>query len=494
MTVEAAQTAAKQAITAAQYNANDFLFIIDLDGVSQASKVLKPGKNYLDATDTKGLKWVARMAELARSPGRGFVDYYLPRAGSTVPSEKISHIIRTRAWNWFVGTGIYIDDINAALRSQLLVLGAAALAIVLLVGGVCLLVSLDVTGSLKRLSARMNSLASGDTANPIADVDRRDDVGTMAKAVVVFRNSLLETAELRAAQVEIAARAEQDRRTMVLSLASDLESTIGAVLEQVGSAASEIDRASEGMVASTEQTTRQASVVSSASQSTSGNVNTVASAAEQLSASIQEISRQINHAVTLGNTAVSESRRAADDVQGLTGAADKIGHVVQLIDAIARQTNLLALNATIEAARAGEAGKGFAVVASEVKSLASQTAVATDQITREIRAIQEATQGSAGTISGIAETIRETSAVTSAIAAAVEQQDSATREIARTVQQAARGTHLVSEQIAGVNQSATNTSSTAHAMHASATRINSQADNMRRVIETFLRTLRDRAA
>ncbi len=213
-------------------------------------------------------------------------------------------------------------------------------------------------------------------------------------------------------------------------------------------------RTSEGMSATSDQTNHQVRAVAAASEEASSNVQTVAAASEELSASIGEISRQVTHAASIAERAVEETRRTDNTVRGLTETAGRIGEVVKLISNIAGQTNLLALNATIEAARAGEAGKGFAVVASEVKSLANQTAKATEEISAQIAAVQKVTQEAVDAIRSIGGTIGEVSEVATGIASAVEEQGAATQEITRNTQEAARRTREVSETVAGVTDGA----------------------------------------
>jgi methyl-accepting chemotaxis protein len=219
-------------------------------------------------------------------------------------------------------------------------------------------------------------------------------------------------------------------------------------------------------------------------------VQTVAAAAEQLTASISEISRQVAQSAQRSGQAVADAQRTDVIVRALAEAAEKIGHVVGLISNIAGQTNLLALNATIEAARAGDAGKGFAVVASEVKSLANQTAKATEEIGAQIGQIQAATQEAVLAIQGITGTIEEVSAIAVSIAAAVEEQGAATGEIARNVQQTAKSARDVTTNIAGVNRAATETGLAAGQVLDAAGDLSRQAEQLTREVGGFLAEVR----
>jgi methyl-accepting chemotaxis protein len=271
---------------------------------------------------------------------------------------------------------------------------------------------------------------------------------------------------------------------------SDFDVAVNEIIKSVASAATELQASAQSMSVTAEQTSSKTTTVAAASEEASANVQTVASASEQLSSSIAEIGRQASMSTKIAGQAVQEAHRTDGKVQGLADAAQKIGDVVTLINDIAAQTNLLALNATIEAARAGEAGKGFAVVASEVKSLANQTAKATEEIAEQIKAMQAATQDSVDAIKSIEQTITEMNQIATSIAAAVDEQDAATNEIARNVQEAARGTQDVSSNIVSVAEAAAETGSAAAQISGSSDLLAKQAETLRQQVDTFLNRAR----
>ncbi len=261
---------------------------------------------------------------------------------------------------------------------------------------------------------------------------------------------------------------------------------VGEVVDIVSSSSQELQTTAESMAATAEETSRQSEAVAAAAEQATTNVQTVAAAAEQMAKSIEEIGRQVAQSSTIAGRAVEEADRTNTTVESLAEAAQKIGKVVALISDIASQTNLLALNATIEAARAGDAGKGFAVVASEVKSLANQTAKATEDIAAQISGMQEATGGTVDSIKGISSTIGEISEIANAIAAAVEEQGAATQEISRNVQEAAAGTQDVSSNITSVNEAAVETGKSAGGVLEAAQELSTQGEKLRAEIEKFI--------
>lgn len=275
-----------------------------------------------------------------------------------------------------------------------------------------------------------------------------------------------------------------------VKLADDFEINIKSVVDSVAASATEMQATSQSMSATAEETNRQSTVVAAASEEATSNVQTVASAAEELSASVSEISSQVTQSTKIAQKAVEHATSTNDQIQELATAAQKIDEVVKLISDIAAQTNLLALNATIEAARAGDAGKGFAVVASEVKSLATQTAQATDEIAAQISAVQSATSNAVSAIGDITAVIAEINEISAAVAAAVEEQGAATQEIARNVQEAATGTREVSSNIAGVTQAAAETGTSAQQVLEAASELSRQSETLGTEVDKFLRQVR----
>jgi methyl-accepting chemotaxis protein len=280
------------------------------------------------------------------------------------------------------------------------------------------------------------------------------------------------------------------RAARVNELTQAFDTSISNVLRSVSSASTELRATASSMTATAEETSSQATAVAAATEEASTNVQTVAAASEELASSVTEISRQVAQSAAIAQKAVEEADRTNVTVQSLYDGAASIGDVVKLINDIASQTNLLALNATIEAARAGEAGRGFAVVASEVKSLAEQTAKATEQIGAQITSIQNSSSEAVTAIKGITSTISEMNEIASAIASAVEEQGSATQEIARNVQQAAAGTSEISANVVGVQQAAGDTGAAAHQVLQASGELSKQSETMRGEVEAFLSNIK----
>jgi methyl-accepting chemotaxis protein len=355
------------------------------------------------------------------------------------------------------------------------------------------LIGASVSGPIRSMTDRMQSLAAGELDAPIPGGESRDEIGRMARAVAVFRDNALAVSRMEREATAQREAAEADRGRMMTELAGRFEQGMQGVIAGVGGRAEEMGHSAGELARVAERGRGLAEAVASRAEQASVNVQTVASATQELAASIREISSQVQRSVSVSNRATQETQRTSGLVNGLSSAAEKIGNIIQLIQAIASQTNLLALNATIEAARAGDAGRGFAIVASEVKNLASQTAQATEQIASQIATIQSATDETVAAINQFDATVKEIAEISNAIASAVEQQGAATGEIARNVEEAASGTAAVSREIVDVRAVAGETDAGAEAALAAAAALQQQAVSLKGNVADFLRTIRSAA-
>jgi methyl-accepting chemotaxis protein len=337
----------------------------------------------------------------------------------------------------------------------------------------------------------MRELAGGNFEVVLPGLGRKDELGEMAGAVEEFKVQAIARAERDAATQEAQNKAASvARRTELIRFADQFESAVGAIVSNVSASAVQLEAAAGTLTRTAETTQSLSSQVAGASEEASSNMQSVATATEELSASVDEIGRRVKESSQIADAAVRQAEQTDGRIGKLSRAAQQIGDVVKLITAIAEQTNLLALNATIEAARAGDAGRGFAVVASEVKSLASQTAKATDEISNHISGMQDATQESVAAIKEIGDTIGKISDIASSIASAVEQQSSATQEIARSVQNVAQGTQEAAASVIKVNRGATETGSASEEVLNSARTLSSESTRLREELDRFMANIR----
>ncbi|MBR1267205.1 HAMP domain-containing protein [Bradyrhizobium sp. AUGA SZCCT0222] len=369
----------------------------------------------------------------------------------------------------------------------MLALGAATL-----IGSVLfvwLYVGRNILRRIGNLQRSMQLLSSGDLESEIYQSSQKDEIAAMANSLHVFRESMIQSRALTADQDQDRI-AKAERATRMEARIVEFETTVRTALDSLQEAAGSMQTTAQSMSATADQSSALVSAVASAAEETSVNVQTVSSGTEELSSSIEEIGRQVVTSAEIARKAVEEAGATDATMQGLADNAARISVVVDLIQTIASQTNLLALNATIEAARAGEAGRGFAVVASEVKSLATQTAKATDEIRQQIVSMQTVTTSAVSAIRSISTTIVEINDVTTAIAAAVEEQGAATREIARNISHAAGGTSEVSSNIVGVSSASTEAGSAASEVLTASGALRREADVLRAEIDAFLGNIR----
>ncbi len=374
-------------------------------------------------------------------------------------------------------------------RSAEFLYGGITLASLAIIAVLAWIMVRGITTNINGLTNAMSVLAKGDTSVRIKGREQKDEIGEMARAVEVFKESMINNEKMRAEQ-EQEQKAREERTQKIDQLTQSFDTNVTEFIGQLSTATNEMQSTAGSLSQLAEKGASQSSSLASATDSASNNVNTVASAAEELTASIGEINQQVSRSTEIARQAVEKAEGANTVIGGLLDSADKIGEVSALINDIAEQINLLALNATIEAARAGEAGKGFAVVASEVKNLATQTANATAEIGSHISKTQEETRNTAEVIKDIGSTINEMNEISTAISAAMEEQGAATQEIARSIQNAAQSTSEVSSTVSGVSESANQTGSAATEMTSATENLAKQSDALRSEVEGFLSNIK----
>lgn len=367
-----------------------------------------------------------------------------------------------------------------------------ALVIVLVGVGLSFwMVRRNVVNPILGIADGVNQLAAGNFSVVLPGLGRKDEIGQMAQAVETFKSKAIERARREAAEKDAEAKIiASSRRAEMQELADGFEAAVGAIVQAVATASSELEAAASSLTDTAESTHHLTAAVASASEQASSNVQLLAAAAQELSASVNEIGSRVQESSKIAGEAVKQAQMTDARITELVKAASHIGDVVKLITAIAGQTNLLALNATIEAARAGESGRGFVVVAREVKALAAETAKATDGIAAQIASMQIAIKESVAAIEEIGATIGRISEITTLIASTMEEQDTVTGEIARNIDQAAQGTKQVASNIADVNLGAAKTGSASTQVLASAKSLSRDSDHLRTEVEKFLRIVR----
>jgi len=387
--------------------------------------------------------------------------------------------------NGILYVGVPTEAFFAAYNDTMWAMGLAAGLIAALSCCAAAFTASRLFRPVQALCGRIERLTKGDLDAEITHQQRGDEIGAIARALMVFRDAL--TAQRAADEAAIAEVEAKARRALVLDETTRVfEGQVGSLTRALATAAAEMEATARSMTAAADQAEHQSGLVAGAAQETSANVQTVAAATEELAASVQEIAAQVAHSSQIAGQAVSDAQRTSEIVQVLSTSVAKIDAVATLINSIAGQTNLLALNATIEAARAGQAGRGFAVVATEVKALADQTARATEEIGGQISQVQAATREAVAAITAVSRTIAEVSGIANSIAAAVEEQGAATREIARNVQEAAYRTGHVTENIKQVRQGAGQTGAAASQVLSAAQEFARRSEGLTQEVSTFL--------
>jgi methyl-accepting chemotaxis protein len=451
MSEEDAKKRALSVLAGMRFGKGDYFFAQNRQGVVLMQPVTPGlvGKSLIDTPDAKGRYFVREMLGGAEKGEFGTSRYFFKKPDQSAEVEKIGVVKLYKPWDIVVGTGVYMDDIGAELGAAVWQAALVTFMLAAALGGLTFWIAQGIARPLAALRTAMLDLAENRDVSGQLDVKRKDEIGQMARAVEVFKDNAATRNTLeQKAQAEQQAR--EQRQTRVDGLIAAFRATIRTVLSAVDASMSKLETTASALTRVAKEASSQAGTAATAADQAAGSVQGVASAAEELGSSVEEIGRQVKQANAIVADATTMAGRTNTGVAALADAAQKIGDVVELIRAIAAQTNLLALNATIEAARAGEAGKGFAVVASEVKSLANQTAKATEEIGAQVTGIQSSTTDAVNAIRTIASTMEEISRLTSTIATTVGEQSGVTREISRDVSLASNGTASVASNISVV--------------------------------------------
>lgn len=493
MSVDEAQRKALEAVKALRYDGENYFWINDMHPkmVMHPFKPQLDGKDLSKVTDPAGTPLFMDMVDVIKQDGKGFVYYLWPKPGldQDKPVQKLSFVQGIPEWGWIVGSGIYIDDVNAVFFKQLIQIGVVIVVLFSFFITIGHFITRDIKTSISRISQNMVILSEGCDIN-VQDQDRRDEIGLMARALVDLSKKLKQSKEIEAHQKEQEDLMRQERSTEMHKLASDFEAKVQDIIQNVAQSAMQLSDTSESMSAAMSQSSDMMSNSVTNVGDMANNVNSIASAAEEMSMSVKEITYQMQRSNDLVEDAVKKIEMADSHAQALSAASGRVEEVVGLISDIAQQVNLLALNATIEAARAGEAGKGFAVVAGEVKNLASQTETSVQEIDQVISEMNVASQDILKSLEGIKESSEEILSSSNAVASAVSQQDATTEEIVRNIQMAAQGSQVVSSNINDVSSDMNDTKQSAFDVSRAAQDLSKMSERLRSEVADFVSGLR----
>jgi len=491
MTLEQAQAAAAQAVSLLRYDGNGYFWIKDLDG----RIVMHPIKPKLDGSDGRLIMDVnkhspfAMAADVGRRSGHGYFAYLWPHPGTTRPVEKVSYASLFGPWGWVIASGLYVDDIEAATW-KLSMQRIEWLVLIALAGSaIAYWIARSIVGPIRSLTTAMGQLADGNIARAIPGLHRHDEVGSMAVAVQVFKDNMIENDRLTAEQA--AARASRSQRQDIMERETEIFArSVTTVMTRLAGSADAMSGAARAMTGASAAVHDEASFTSTGAEKSAMDLTATAGAVEELTASFAEIARQVSTAAAVSQDAAGRAEASQRVIQTLADATTRIGDVVRLINDIAAQTNLLALNATIEAARAGDAGKGFAVVASEVKALAGQTATATAEIAQQVATVQSATGAAVSAMTEICAMIGGMADVSTTMAAAVEEQSVTTREIAGSVQAVSSATADSARAMGHVVRVADEAGSASQVVLGGASQIARETETLRAEVNRFLAAIR----
>ncbi|MDP2698976.1 methyl-accepting chemotaxis protein [Thalassospira sp.] len=464
-----------------RFDGENYIFISDLNHCMVLDP-LSPG----DEGECKPDSAVRKMIVSTAKSGGGIITYETKKPGEGERLiEKAAYIRGIPEWNWALGAGVYMDDVQAEFQEVMTNIAIISVIAIAIAGALSWLVGTRITNSIVSLNRNIRTIAEGNYKAPVDTESKFVEIQDMASGILALRDKSASAQQLEQDAAEQKSRSENERRENIRNIAHKLESEVGSIARSVDQSVHRSLELSVNMSRNAGGILQHSSTVSSAASDVSHNVDAVAAATEELSSSIAEINMQITQMADTVVRATDESNRASEDVGGLSRSVDKIQEIVNLINDIAGQTNLLALNATIEAARAGDAGKGFAVVASEVKNLATQTARATEEIANQINGVVDGTQRAVRGIGQVSETIEMVRNASTAIAAAIEQQGAATQEIAGNANRSADGVKQISDNVSQTMKDANATTIHADELKSASEALSSQSAELTKIINRF---------
>jgi methyl-accepting chemotaxis protein len=486
MTDQAARQGALARLSRLRYGQNQYFWVNDMTGTMLMHPTVPQlvGTSVLDLRDAKGAQPFHDMIDLVARQQAGAYEYYWPPDATA--KLKQSYVIRVAGWDWVIGSGVFVDDVEATISSVVLrIAGAAAIAL----SAALMLAIVQARGishPIAALTEVMRQLADGDLTVEVPALGRRDELGAMADAVVVFKDSMAAAADRQ--RDEHTQQAQGQTQAALIAMADAIETEAGQALAHVHARTTAMAETATDMSGSAARTGRSAESATRAATHAMMTSQTVANAAERLASAISEIGNQVSQSAAAASNAVTAGHETRAAIEALNGQVGRIGAVADMISDIAGRTNLLALNATIEAARAGEAGKGFAVVAGEVKSLATQTARSTQQIARHITEVRDATTAAVAAVARIEQTIAAIDAISSTVASAVEKQAAATMGIGFNVMETQSAANEVGDRIQEVSAEAEQTEQFAASVRENASALELAVAELRHAVIHVVRT------
>lgn len=488
LTQAQAQAEAIKAIKKMRYGGKEYFWINDMSPamVMHPTKPELDGKDISNFLDPEGVAPFLEMVKQVKEHGKGFVHYMWAKPGEADPQPKVSFVQGIPEWGWMVGSGVYVDDIDKII-AEITIKAVSILAVVvvctLIVSGI---ISRSIADLLTGTARVMDALAKGVDDIAIAGIERKDEIGMMARSMLTFSKTLAASRKAQEEQQRQKSVAMKEKADLMKQLAFNFEKSIQGIIRSVADSSAELYKTARSMSDTVSNVSEKTRTASEMSGITSSSVQRVAVAVEEMSASVSEIAAQTARSTEGINRAVNITSHADQVAKTLADAMVQISSISEMIQGIAGQVNLLALNATIESARAGEAGKGFAVVASEVKNLASQTSKATEDIARQIDEVRKVANDVVESLKEIRVSISGVSEFSGSIVSAVEEQSSVTNEIANNMQQAAKGVDSINKSILFISQKAGDADQSANLVLNTSEILSREAERLRNEVQHFI--------